>query len=198
MRPKSALLRFVVDPAGKLIPDVAERLPGRGLWTGAARDIIATAIRKRLFQRAARASVEVETDLADRVEALLVRRAIDLIGMARRAGLAVQGFAKVEALLAQKAAGVLVAAADGSSDGRQKLRARAGDLPVVEVLSSAELGAAFGRESAVHAALKPGPLAEAFSIDTARLGGFRMTTTATRASAGAHGIQEGTSTGPHD
>ena len=196
VRPKAELIRFAVDPAGRLVPDVAERLPGRGLWTGASRDIIATAVKKRLFARAARAPVAVEADLADRVEALLLRRAIDLIGLARRSGQAVQGFAKVEAMLAQKAAGVLIAAGDGSADGRQKLRARAGVLPVVEVLSAAELGAAFGRESAVHAALKPGRLADAFLADAARLGGFRVTTTATRPRAGAHDIQEGTSTGP--
>ena len=198
MRPKAGLVRFVVDPAGRLVPDVAERLPGRGLWTAAARDIIATAVRKRLFARAARAAVTVETDLADRVEALLLQRVLDLIGLARRSGQAVQGFAKVEAMLAQRAAGVLIAAGDGSADGRQKLRARAGDLPVVEVLSAAELGAAFGRDSAVHAALKPGRLAEALLSDAGRLAGFRVTTTATRSGAGADGIQEGTSTGPHD
>jgi len=57
VRPKSQLIRFVVDPAGRLVPDISERLPGRGLWTGATRDIIATAVKKRLFPRAARATV---------------------------------------------------------------------------------------------------------------------------------------------
>lgn len=195
VRPKSQLIRFVVDPQGRLVPDVAERLPGRGLWTGATRDIVATAVKKRLFPRAARAAVVVEADLGDRVQWLLLQRALDLIGLARRGGLAVQGFAKVEAMLAARAAGILIAATDGSADGRLKLRARAGDLPVVEALTASELGAAFGRESAVHAAMKPGPLAQAFLTDATRLCGFRPpAATGTHLDMSVHGIEEGTST----
>ena len=172
-RPKAELVRFVVGPDRRIVPDIAERLPGRGLWTLARRDIVAAAVKKRLFQRAARAQVMAEDDLADRVEALLARRCVELIGLARRAGLAVAGFAKVEAALRGKGVAVLIAASDGSADGRGKLEALAPGLPRAEALRSAELGAAFGRESAVHAALKRGPLAEFFLIEAGRLGGFR-------------------------
>jgi len=170
---------------------VAERLPGRGLWTLARRDIVARAVKKRLFGRAARSAVGVDEDLDQRVEALLARRAIDLIGLARRAGLAVCGFAKVEAGLNAGRGAVLIAAADGGTDGRGKLRARAPGLPVVEALTSAELGSAFGRESAVHALLKPGRLAEAFVAAAARLAGFRETP----ASQDSVTMQHGTSIG---
>lgn len=199
VRPKAELIRFVVGPGDRIVPDVAERLPGRGLWTLARRDIVVTAVKKRLFARAARTAVAVDEDLDRRVEELLVRRAIDLIGLARRAGLAVTGFAKVTAALNANAAAVLIAASDGSDDGRGKLRAKAPDLPLVEALTAAELGAAFGRESAVHAALKGGPLAQAFVAETARLGGFR--TSATPKSAPARmqskvSLEQGTSIGP--
>lgn len=172
-RPKAELVRFVVGPDRRIVPDIAERLPGRGLWTLARRDIVAAAVKKRLFQRAARAQVTAEDDLADCVEALLARRCVDLIGLARRAGLAVAGFAKVEAALRGKGVAVLIAASDGSADGRGKLEALAPGVPRVEALRSAELGAAFARESAVHAALKRGPLAESFLVEAGRLGGFR-------------------------
>jgi predicted RNA-binding protein YlxR (DUF448 family) len=173
VRAKPELIRFVVGPDGRIHPDVAERLPGRGLWTLARRDIVRRAVKKGLFGRAARATVGVDEDLDQRVEALLVRRAIDLIGLARRAGLAVCGFAKVEAALNAGRAAVLVAAADGSADGRGKLRARAPGLPLAEALTAAELGAAFGRESAVHAVLQAGSLAQTFLAVAGRLAGFR-------------------------
>jgi hypothetical protein len=83
------------------------------------------------------------------------------------------GFAKVEAALAAGKVGVLAAAADGAADGRAKLRALASGLPLVELFTAAELGAAFGREHIVHAALAPGRLAQAFVADAARLAGFR-------------------------
>jgi predicted RNA-binding protein YlxR (DUF448 family) len=193
VRAKQDLIRFVVGPDGRIHPDVAERLPGRGLWTLARRDIVARAVKKRLFGRAARTAVGVDEDLDRRVEALLARRAVDLIGLARRAGLAICGFAKVEAALAAGRAAVLIAASDGRADGRGKLRTRASGLPLVEVLTSAELGAAFGRESAVHAVLGAGPLAEGLLAVAGRLAGFR----ATLAGAGKDGVslQQGTSIG---
>jgi len=40
-------------------------------------------------------------------------------------------------------------------------------------LSARELGAALGREHAVHVALKPGPLADSFLVEARRLQGFR-------------------------
>lgn len=155
------------------MPDVAGKLPGRGLWLTARRDIVAAAVTKRLFARAARQPVIVDDDLAERVEALLAERCRDQIGLARRAGQAVMGFAKVEAALAQGKAVVLLAAADGAADGRMKLRALAPGLPLVEQLSGAELGAAFGREHVVHAALAPGRIAQALIAEAARLAGFR-------------------------
>jgi uncharacterized protein len=172
-RAKAELLRFAVAPDGKLVADVSGRLPGRGLWLTARRDILAAAVTKRLFARAARQAVIVEDGLADRVEALLAQRCRDHIGLARRAGQAVMGFVKVEAWLAAGKAAVLIAAADGAADGRGKLKAVAPGLPLVECLTSVELGAAFGREHVVHAALAAGRLAEMFVGDTMRLAGFR-------------------------
>jgi uncharacterized protein len=167
------LLRFVVAPDDSIVPDMAGRLPGRGLWLTARRDIVAAAVTKRLFARAARRPVIVDDGLADRVEILLAKRCLDCIGLARRAGRTVMGFAKVQAALEAGKVAVLVAAADGAADGRDKLKALALGVPLAECLTSAELGSAFGREHVVHAALFPGRLAEAFLANTARLGGFR-------------------------
>jgi predicted RNA-binding protein YlxR (DUF448 family) len=172
-RAKAELVRFVVAPDSKLVADVSGRLPGRGLWLTARRDILAAAVTKRLFARAARQAVIIEDGLADRVETLLAQRCRDHIGLARRAGQAVMGFVKVQAALAAGKAAVLVAAADGAADGRGKLKAAAPDLPLVECLTSVELGAAFGREHVVHAALKAGRLAEMLVEDAGRLAGFR-------------------------
>ena len=86
LRPKDEMLRFVVGPDGSLVPDLDGCLPGRGLWLSAERDMVNTACAKGLFARAARRKVGLPENLADRLDSLMVRRCLDLIGLARRAG----------------------------------------------------------------------------------------------------------------
>jgi hypothetical protein len=173
VRPKPELIRFVVGPGATIVPDISGRLPGRGLWTAARRDIVEQAVAKRLFARAARTQVVADTGLAEQVERLLTARCGEWLGLARRAGQAVAGFVKVRTLVASDGAAVLVEAADGGTDSRGKLQALAPRLPVVDCLSAAELSAALGREHVVHAAVMPGGLAASLLVDAARLGGFR-------------------------
>lgn len=177
--PREALLRFVVGPAsdgkpGEIVPDLEARLPGRGLWITARRDIVSRAVTKNLFGRAARAAVAVAPDLADRLETLLARRCIDHLGLARRAGQAVAGFEQVRSWLERGRVGAVVEASDGAPDGQRKVLAAAGELPVVRVLAGWELGSAFGREWLGHVALAPGRIAQGFCREAARLAGFRI------------------------
>jgi predicted RNA-binding protein YlxR (DUF448 family) len=172
------LIRFVADPEGRVVPDIAARLPGRGLWVSARRDVLDVAIAKNHFSRAARAALVPPADLSDRVESQLVRRLADDLGMARRAGLLVQGFDNVSrAIDSKKPPVLLVEAADGSEDGRRKLAgmaaARGLHPAVVDCLTSAELSLALGRENVVHAALNPGRLSERVRFEAGRLRGFR-------------------------
>jgi predicted RNA-binding protein YlxR (DUF448 family)/ribosomal protein L30E len=174
---KERMVRCAVDPDGVIVPDVAAALPGRGLWLTARRDIVALAIKKRAFDRAAKRQVKVPADLADRIEALLVLRCRDGIGLARRSGLAVAGFEKVGQEMRAGRVGLLLAASDGAENGRQKIAGLARGLDLgVEImtgLTAGELGVAFGRDHVVHAAMGPGALAERVQLDGARLAGFR-------------------------
>lgn len=145
------------------------------------RDIVNRAVAKRLFARAARQSIAVPDEFADRVEAVLVQRSIDAIGLARRAGLAVAGFEKVrEAARAGKTA-LLLVALDAAEGGRGKIRALAHGLPLATVLSAAEMGTAFGRDHVVNASLGPGPLCRRFIADAEKLAGFRLEASVDRA-----------------
>src|SRR5215472_19092910 len=81
---RSSLLRFVVGPNGELIADIASRLPGRGLWLTPRRDILESAITRGVFARVARRAITAPSGFADRVEALLVQRCLDGIGLGRR------------------------------------------------------------------------------------------------------------------
>lgn len=170
---RHGLIRFAVSPDGEAVPDLAERLPGRGLWLSARRDIVQRACAENAFSKAARRSVSVPADLPDRLTALLDQRCLDLIGLARRSGEAVAGFEKVRAAMTTENVAVLIEAADGASDGREKLARLSSAAETLQVWTAAELGVPFGRDRVVHAAVFAGGLAERLVRDAARLLGMR-------------------------
>jgi hypothetical protein len=172
VRPKDEMVRFVVGPSGEIVADVEERLPGRGFWLSADRDVLMKACAKHMFAKAARRSVRVPDNFADQVEGALVRRCLSLVGLARRAGQAVVGYEKSREWLKSGRAGIVVAASDGSAAGRAKLEALASGVPIA-VLRADELGAAAGRDRAVHMVVSPGSLADSLKRETKRLAGFR-------------------------
>ena len=179
--PDSRLIRFVASPDGVVVPDVAAKLPGRGLWVEASRDAVNKAVEKKLFARAAKAAVTADADLAARAEKALVTRMLGDLGIARRSGQLVLGFDNVlRALEGPKPPKVLIEAFDGAKDGKRKLYAAAHrlelDCVVIECLTSAELGLALGRENVIHAAVQPGGFAERLIFDAERLSGFRIST----------------------
>lgn len=179
--PKEGLIRFVVGPDGTVVPDLGEKLPGRGIWVSARREAVETAIRKGLFSRAARAKVEATEALADEVERLLAKRACEALGLARKAGALITGFEKVMSAIAKGEAAALIEARDGGEDGGRKLagalKARqAADekagVPILRPLWAAEMGLALGRANVVHAALTQGSMKEKVLADLARLESF--------------------------
>ena len=178
---RSRLVRFVIALDGEVVPDIDERLPGRGLWVTADRAALESAERRKLFAKAARSAVRVPDDLAQRVERLLVRRCRELLGLASRAGQAVFGYRKVREWLIARKGSILLEASDGAPGDCAKLRALA-ELPVVGILTAEELGAAAGRPRLVHGVLMQGKLSDAFAREAFRLAGFRAAPEESRSS----------------
>jgi predicted RNA-binding protein YlxR (DUF448 family) len=178
--PAGKLVRFVVSPDGVVVPDLDGKLPGRGLWLTANRGAFAQALAKNDFAKAAKAKVTVASDLAAHVAHLLAERLKADLGMARRAGLADTGFDGVLRAYDKKIPPVvLFHAAGASDDGHKKLKSAAKsrglEIRFVSVLSRDELSLAFGRENVVHAAIRPGALADRLILNSMRLAGLRGT-----------------------
>ena len=172
------MIRFVVGPEGDVVPDLARRLPGRGLWVKAERAAVERAVAKNLFARAARASVKPASNLAERVERLLLERPLADLSRARRAGRAVAGFVRVEQMVGQRRAGLLVVADEADGDGLGKLKATG--LPIARLGDAAALGGIFGREQAVYVAVAcddaGGAFIERIEAGAARWRGYRLNT----------------------
>lgn len=172
VQPKYGLIRFVVGPDGQVFADLAEKLPGRGIWVSADRAALEKAASKNLFSRAAKQPVTVPEGLVDQVEQMLSRRVVDLISLARKSGSAVAGFEKVKDWLMKEEALVLIQASDGSGRGKSKLSTPQGGK-FIGWLTADELGQAFGRQTVIHVALGAGGLTRRVVEEAARLKGLR-------------------------
>lgn len=178
VRPEADLLRFVAGPDGNLVPDLRARLPGRGVWVGLDRASVAEAVGRKLFARALKADVTAVPGLADDVAALLRKAALGRLGLARKCGSAIVGFAKVKAALAKEPVAALLTASDAAGDALRKvsdrLHRRARDEPGMNTLhirafNADELGLAMGRPNVIHAAVLRGPAGKSFLESAVRL-----------------------------
>lgn len=169
---RARMIRFVVGPDRAIVPDLAAKLPGRGIWLSARRDVLETARTRGAFARAAKGSVTVAPDLANLVAQGLTRRVTELLGLTRRAGQAVCGFQKARERLQSGRAALVVQASDGSPEERARFLSGVRDMPVVAPLPAAALGSVFGRDHVVHVVIAHGRLAEALTIEAERLAGF--------------------------
>lgn len=188
VQPKFGLIRFVIGPEGEVVPDLAGKLPGRGVYVASDKAALDKAASKGLFSRAFKQPVKVPEGLTETVEGMLVRRLVDLISLARKSGDAVTGYEKVKGELQKEEARVLIQAEDGSERGKSKLSTPYGGN-YIGWLTADELGMAFGRQTVIHAALGAGGLTQRVVDEAQRLKGIRIG--ATDAAHGDKGRRKG-------
>lgn len=178
-RAKSDLIRFVLGPDGTVVPDLKERLPGRGVWLTATYDTIAEAAKRRAFGRALKTDARAPDGLAEQVDGLLAESALGALALANKAGELVFGHTKVEEALRSGRTIALVHAADAAADGVRKLDGKARavtsgqGLPAICVFTADELGLASGRTNVIHAALIQGGAAQKFLAAALRVERYR-------------------------
>lgn len=166
------LIRFVLSPDGYIVPDLTERLPGKGMWLKADKNVLHKAIESRLFSRVMQCQVQIPENLLSMIKDGLRSKIKDTFGFARRAGQITYGFVKVREKISQGVAGLIIQATDGSEDEKKRLLSGVKYLPVVAVFTTEELGMIFGREHVVHAAIDKGPFVNRMVNDHKRLSGL--------------------------
>jgi ribosomal protein L30E len=191
--PKERMIRFVIGPDRQVVPDLTARLPGRGIWLSASADVIGSVSAgdegrqkerqtggsadrhlARAFARAARGPVSLPPDLSGLLQAALVRRISEILGLTRRAGQAIAGFEKAREVLRLGQTRLVVQASDGSEAERKRFLSGFGpELTVIDPLPGEALGRIFGRDHVVHVAVAPGKLAESLALEAGRLAGLR-------------------------
>ena len=173
--PEAELIRFVADLDGVIFPDPAARAPGRGVWVRSTREAVDLAVKKNAFARGLKREVKAPADLSEKVALALRSRCLDIISLAKKAGGIVIGNDQVASFLRSQEPAWRIEASDGSSDGRNKLNGLSlawGGVPTAGCFTGAEMGMALGRDVVVHALITPGRLADSWTTDIRRLGGF--------------------------
>ena len=106
--------------------------------------------------------------MADQIEELLLKRSLDYVGLANRAGKMISGFEKVRATLKSGKSNVLITAGDGADNGRSKMCQGFDNLKVIDVFTRDELSQAMGIGNAVHLALLPGGIGKSLLREISR------------------------------
>ncbi|MDP1640324.1 MAG: RNA-binding protein [Hyphomicrobium sp.] len=179
--PPDDLIRFVADPSGLIVPDLARKLPGRGVWVTGERSAIGAAIKCGAFAKSLKRQVKVSPDLPEAIDALFVKRLLNAVSLANKAGLVHTGAEKVEKLLDGGRAVALLHGSDGTAEGRRKLdrkftaiqRDKGQTTPVVDWLTIEELSLAMGRSNVVHAGLIQGGATKRLLSEAERLRRYR-------------------------
>jgi uncharacterized protein len=180
--PTDDMIRFVAGPDHTLVPDLKRKLPGRGVWVTARRDLLAAAAKRGAFGRALKADVTVAPDLPAKVEGLIERSVLDSLAIARKAGQVVAGYAKVEAAVEHGDAVGVLHASDAGAEGvrqisaaiRRGFGADAGNVVVIDAFTSAQLDLALARPNVIHAALLAGRASDTVLARWRTLERFRM------------------------
>ena len=170
------LIRFVIGPDNAVVPDIAAKLPGRGIWVAANRESVIAAAKGGHFARSAKTKAIAATDLPDQTQRLLERSVLGLLGLAQRSGKLESGFDSVRGMIAVEPPALRIAASEAARDGRNKIRVSSkaawNATPMLGCFTSAQLGQALGREDVTHAALREGKFAKTLLAEIGRLSGF--------------------------
>jgi predicted RNA-binding protein YlxR (DUF448 family) len=179
--PPDGLIRFALAPDGQVVPDVARRLPGRGVWVKAERSAVSEAVARKAFARGFRRQVAVSPDLPDVVERLLLKRALEALSLANKAGLVTTGFTRIEAALDSGSVAALLHAVEAARDGAAKLDRRfraissqhGRSASIIRWLTVDQLSLALGRSNVIHAALNAGGATTNFLNEASRVARYR-------------------------
>jgi len=176
VRQKDELLRFVLDPAGTLYPDISRKLPGRGSYTCFNRDCLEAALKRKQFHRSFKGEVRLlpEEELLALIEKMLEEKINSLIALANKAGKAVSGSDKVMDTLRKGEAAILIVAADTSGESKAKFLAVAERAGVETFMFSMKdrLGGPLGKETRTAVAVQRGSFAGTLQKDLKRYWNF--------------------------
>lgn len=157
-----------------MLVDYRGKLPGRGAYTCVDSDCITSALRRGGFERSFK-GVAVKAPSAERLVDDLVaqsrQRIVSLLGMARKAGIAVSGSSLVIKMLGGSESPLLVVVAEDISDAigaKIAAKAEATGTDCFRVLDKGSIGRVLGKGERSAVAFEKSSLAETIKSEILR------------------------------
>ena len=151
---KHNLLRFTILSDGTLVPDFKKKLPGTGVYVSASLNILSTAVAKNLFSKALKQKVKIPIGFIENVTSLLKQNGLNLISLARKAGILRTGFDKVSEQIKKNRAAFIIEAINAGTDGHNKIISLAKELEIFNIYTIEELDKALDKNNTVHIAFE--------------------------------------------
>ncbi len=170
---KAHLIRFVVSPSRNLIADIDQKLPGRGYWIKADREVIVKALKKNIFTKAVNHSISIDPNIIDIIQTNIKQKLINQISLSRKAGKTIFGFEKVKSYLIKNPIGLLIQAIDGSKKEKNRIMGKSLPKLIDNCLTGEELGKIFGREKVIHCAILQSGFIENIVFNANRLNNLK-------------------------
>lgn len=170
---KKQLLRFVLDPAGSVLVDYRQKLPGRGVYSCFDRVCIEAAVKKQGFKRGFKCDCRPAdpVELVAQARTAVGQKILSLIGMARKAGEITSGSNAVTDLLRKdRLPGIVLLTTDISAAIGEKIAALAERKKIyhVRMFSKEEIGQLLGKDERSAIAVATGALAETLKFELQR------------------------------
>ena len=162
---KERLIRFVLSPAGEVVPDLDGKLPGRGAYTCLSSACVTAAVKNRQFSRSFKCEAAAGTPeaMGALVDRLLRERISGCLGLANKAGKIISGSSLViDALRSPQKPGYIILATDISEAIGERIRILTGvhNVPCAQVLSKDDFGDLLGKAPRSAVAVRPGGFAQ--------------------------------------
>lgn len=175
-RDKRGLIRFVLAPDATVVPDLQQKLPGRGVYTCCKASCLRTAAQKRQFSRGFKTEVSGgdPEGLVRQVGTRMEERIAGYISLANKGGKVVSGSDQVADKLKKGGVGILFLATDISADIGEKFRglAELKGVACMALFTKERLGELIGKELRSVLAILDSGFVDSISLEMERYRNF--------------------------
>jgi hypothetical protein len=154
---RDVLVRLVAHPeTGRVVVDLAGRLPGRGVWLHARRGCLDRVVRQPGRLQVLRDGPVDASSLAVDFPAAILRAALDALSLAAASGALIGGFDLLSGALRRGEVACLVLASDASERTTSEIRSAADGIPAITLpLDRTALGARIGKGPRAALGVRP-------------------------------------------